>query len=123
MVSSKSPLFKGLLLNPGDYYTNDPRDGTTDKDKYVETLGLGDFFYYNLMLLFLLPPLLPMTFKICVAIGGIISVQVGYMATIWMAVFWNVENAAPALPLPVITYSIYAILVDIFMQYSNMDIC
>ncbi len=123
VIISGSPLSGDLLLEPGDYYVKDPIDGIKNEDKYLPVLGLGDFMYYNLMVLFVLPPLLPMTTKICVAIGGIISVQVGYMATIWIATFWNVENAVPALPLSVITYSIYAIFVDIFMQYSNLDIC
>jgi len=69
------------------------------------------------MLLFILPPLLPMSAKIWVAIGGIISLQVGYVATNWIASFWDLKKIVPALSLPVITYSIYAFLVDIFMQY------
>lgn len=119
----ESTLFGGLLLEPGYYHVKYPIDGIRNKDTYISVLGLGDFFFYNLMVLFVLPPLLPMATKICVAIGGIISVQVGYMATIWIASFGNVEGDKPALPLPVITYSIYAIFVDIFMQYLNLDIC
>jgi len=123
VLSSESTLFNGLPLEPRLYFVNDPRDGIMDKNKHGSILGLGDFFYYNLMLLFILPPLLPMSAKIWVAIGGIISLQVGYVATIWIASFWNLKKIVPALPLPVITYSIYAFLVDIFMQYSNLDIC
>ncbi len=123
VVPSESPSFDGLLLEPGTYYVKDPTDDIMDEDNYVPILGLGDLFFYNLMVLFVLPPLLPITTKICVAIGCIISVQVGYMVTIWIAAFWNVETPVPALPLPVIIYSIYTILVDIFIQYSNLDIC
>jgi hypothetical protein len=122
VVAPQSPLYNGLFKHTF-YYVSDPRDGVMDKDKHGAMLGLGDFISYNLMLLFVLPPLLPMTTKIFVAVGGIISVQVGYMATIWIAAIWRVKNGTPALPLPVITYSIYAILVDIFMNYSNLDIC
>jgi hypothetical protein len=123
VVSSESSLSNGLFLENGFYYVIDPRNDITKTYKYIPMIGLGDFFYYNLMLLFLLQPPLPMTTKIYMAIGVIISVEVGYMATIWISIFRNVENAAPGLPLPVITYSIYTILVDIFMQYSNLDIC
>jgi len=100
-----------------------PREDIMNKDKYATMLGVGDFFYYNLMVLFLLSPLPPMTSKICVAIGGIICIQVGYMATIWIAALWNVENSVPGIPLPVVTYSIYAVFVDIFMEYSKLDAC
>jgi hypothetical protein len=121
VIPSESPSLDGLLLEPGIYYVKDPTD--IMDDNYVPILGFGDFFFYNLMVLFVLPPLLPITTKICVAIGCIISVQVGYIVTIWIAAFWNVETPVPALPLPVIIYSIYTILVDIFIQYSNLDIC
>jgi hypothetical protein len=122
-TSTEPAILIGLLLEPGEYYAADPRDGTMNRNKRVPDLGLGDFFFYNLMVLLVLPPLLPMTTKIYVAIGGIISVQVGFMATIWIATCWNVLSAVPAVPLPVITCSIYTILVDIFMQYSNTAIC
>jgi hypothetical protein len=60
----------------------------------IQYLVLAISSCYNLMVLFVLP----MTMKI--------SVQVGYMATFWMTLFWNVDNGIPALPLLVVTHSI-----------------
>jgi hypothetical protein len=41
----------------------------------------------------------------------------------WTSVFRNKNNILPAIPLPVIFYSAYAILIDVFTQNSNSDIC
>jgi hypothetical protein len=123
IVPLESPLIDGFPLNPCVYYVNDPRDEKIDDESIILTIGLGDFTFYNLMVLFILSPLLSMINQIYVAIGAIVSVQIGYMVMNWTSVFRNKNNILPAIPLPVIFYSAYAILIDIFTQNSNSDIC
>jgi hypothetical protein len=119
----ESQLIDGFPLNPCAYYVNDPRDDSIDDESFIVTIGLGDFTFYNLMVLFILSPLWSMINQIYVAIGAIVSVQIGYMVMNWTSVFRNENNIIPALPLPVIFYSAYSILIDIFTQNSNSDIC
>ncbi len=123
IVPLESPLIDGFPLDPCDYYVNDPRDEKIDDESFILTIGLSDFTFYNLMVLFILSPLLSMINQIYVAIGAIVSVQIGYMVMNWISVFRNKNNILPAIPLPVIFYSAYAILIDIFTQNSNSDIC
>ncbi|CAF1373583.1 unnamed protein product [Rotaria sordida] len=123
VVLPESPLINGFLLDPCCYYVDDPRDDKIDDESFIVTIGLGDFTFYNLMMLFVLSPLSLIIDQIYVAIGAIISVQIGYMAMKWTPTFWNKNKSLPALPLPIIAYSAYAILIDTFMQNSNSDIC
>lgn len=119
----KPSLTDGFRLTPYAYYVNDPRYEKIDDESFIISIGLGDFIFYNLMVLFILSPSLSMINQIYVVIGVIASVQIGYMVTNWTSVFRNKNNIQPALPLPVIFYSAYAILIDIFVQNSNSDIC
>jgi hypothetical protein len=123
IVPLESPLIDDFPLNPYVYYVNDPRDEKIDDESFILTIGLVDFTFYNLMVLFILSPLLSMINQIYVAIGAIVSVQIGYMVMNWTSVFRNKNNILPAIPLPVIFYSAYAILIDVFTQNSNSDIC
>ena len=123
IVPLESPLIDGFPLNPCAYYVNDPRDEKIDEESFIVTIGLGDFTFYNLIILFILSPLSLTINQIYVSIGAIVSVQIGYMLTNWTSIFRNKNNILPALPLAVIFYSAYAILIDIFTQNSNSDIC
>jgi hypothetical protein len=115
IVPLESPLIDGFPLNLCVYYVNDPRDEKIDDESFILTIGLGDFTFYNLIVLFILSPLLSMINQIYVAIGAIVSVQIGYMVMNWTSVFRNKNNILPAIPLPVIFYSAYAILIDVEM--------
>jgi hypothetical protein len=75
-------------------------------------LGLGDFLFYNISLLLVLSLYVPTTIKIFVTLGCIVSVQVGYFATIMVFErLWKLDGI-PALPLPVITFSVYFLILD-----------
>ena len=65
---------------------------------------------FNLMLLLILDPLSSIGRNICVAIGHIITVQIGQMATHRLGIRYN-QNDRPALPMPVLTFSLYAVLI------------
>jgi len=56
-----------------------------------------------------------MTTKILVAFGCIVFIQVGYYSIELIGKMWHVR-ILPGLPLPVITFSLYAIIVDFFMN-------
>jgi hypothetical protein len=101
------------------YYTHDIEDGI-DATKGYRALGDGDFFLYNLLLLWILPPLSSTTIQICVLFGLIINVQIGIILTGWIGSLWK-EYRMPALPLPVIFISAYALIIDFILQSLDID--
>jgi hypothetical protein len=87
-----------------------------------ESLGLGDFFGFTLMILFLLQPEWSITTKIFVVIGCIISIQVGKCGTSRLIQIWQLSHApAPALPFPVVTFSLYTIILNVIIYSINID--
>ncbi|CAF2390762.1 unnamed protein product [Rotaria sp. Silwood2] len=98
----------------------------SEKEKYAHSISLGDFLFYNLMVLFVLPPVSSIEMKICIGIGCIIFIEIGYILTIWIGTFmkfWNAIEDGPALPLPVIAFSAYFILANVFIEDSNRNLC
>ncbi len=77
-------------------------------------LGLGDFFIFNLMILFILQPEWSITIKIFVVFGCIISIQVGHYGTLHLLKIWQLNNG-PALPFPVVAFSMYTIIICVFI--------
>jgi hypothetical protein len=100
------------------YYTHDIEDGR-DATRYCETLGGGDFVIYNLLLLWILPPLSSITIQFCILLGFIINIQIGLALMRWIGSIWK-ENLMPAVPIPVVLISAYAIIVDFILQ--SLDI-
>jgi hypothetical protein len=102
----------------GSYHTwnFDDDDDESDQKNNRATLGLGDFQIFNLMLLLILSPVSSMTTKIYITIGHIIAIQIGQEATDRLGRFYN-QYLQPALPLPVIFFSLYAILLNTFVEY------
>ena len=96
------------------YYTHDIEDGI-DATKGCKVLGDADFFVYNLLLLWILPPLSSTIIQILVLFGLIVNVQIGLMLTDWIGSRWK-ENIRPALPLPVMFISTYALIVDFIIK-------
>ncbi len=80
----------------------------------VDILGLGDFFFFNLMILFIIQPEWSITTKFFVVCGCITSIQVGHYGTLHLLKICQLNNG-PALPFPVVTFSIYAIIVYVFI--------
>jgi hypothetical protein len=105
------------------YLLEDYENMELNNNSVVYLLGLGDFLFYNLMVLFILPPLSSIETKICIGIGCIIFIQIDYMLTIWMDLFKNQLNSKPALPLPIVAFSLYAILLNIFVEDLNSNLC
>jgi hypothetical protein len=61
-----------------------------------------------------------MTIKILVVFGCIINKQVGQCGTAYIHRLWQVANV-PGLPLPVITFSVYALILNVIIGYTNVD--
>jgi hypothetical protein len=101
------------------YYSYDIEDGI-DATKNLEGLGGADFVAYNILLLWVLPPLPSMTIQLCVLFGFLIIIQIALMITDWIASVWE-ESGMPGIPLPVILVSTYAIIVDFITQNVDID--
>jgi hypothetical protein len=100
----------------GFYYTWDVDDSQSYKNGDRAALGLGDFVSFNFMLLLVLNPLSSIAANICITIGHIIAVQIGQQITHRLAILYN-QCGPPALPLSLITFSIYAMLLDFSLKY------
>jgi hypothetical protein len=133
-------------LLPGVFYTYDDDDMEKNKRSYIivefvdtekyfhenkfryerktydsrESLGLGDFFVFNLMILFILQPQWSITTKIFVVIGCIINIQVSEYGTSYLIQSWQLSGG-PALPFPVIIYSLYIIILNVIIYAINID--
>jgi hypothetical protein len=92
-----------------------------DKWKQSGSLGLIDFFVYNILVLLTLPPFSSIIKKICVAFGSMISVQMGCLLTGWLQSRMKIDSA-PAVPLPVLGVSIYLFILDILIP-NNFNQC
>ena len=115
-------LSKNNSSIPTQYYVtwNPDENQIDEKDDYA-SLGLDDFFIFDLMLLSVLPPLSSLTVQIYVLIGHIIAVQIGQEATYQLgrlAKQWK----QPAVPLPVVMVSLYCIVLNIFIDTKNSHI-
>jgi hypothetical protein len=105
-----------VLAPPEAYYTHYPSDNETDQNKSCASLGLGDFFIFNLMLLTIQPCSSSIITKICITIVHIIAVQLGQEGTNWLGRLYGVSSK-PAVSLSFIMVSIYAIVLNSFIDY------
>lgn len=71
---------------------------------------------FNLMLLTILPCASSMTMKVCVTTGHIIAVHIGQEATRQLGHLYD-RKRQPALPLPAVAVSIYAIILNLIIEY------
>jgi hypothetical protein len=95
------------------YFTahSDDDESKPDGKQQFDYLGLGDFFFYNLMLLWIVPPLTSLSTKVAIAMGHVVAVHIGLEASDRLASLYN-KISYPALPLPIVAVSIYAFLLD-----------
>ncbi len=104
----------------GFYYTWDVYDNRSYRHGDRSALGLGDFVMFNVMLLFVLNPLLSIIANICIAIGHVIAIQIGQRITHRLGIRYN-QYSQPGLPLPAITFSIYAMLLYFFSILNSKN--
>ncbi len=100
----------------GFYYTWDFDDDESNQENNRASLGLGDFFIFNHMLLLVLSSASSITTKAYITIGHIIAIQIGQEVAFRLGSFYN-QYTLPAVPLPVIFFSLYAILLNVFIEY------
>jgi hypothetical protein len=103
--------YEYAILPPGFYITHELDHDDPDDDQ--ESIGIGDFFIYNWVLLFILPPFKFIQEKTLVLIGHIISVQMGFWLTRFLGHYWQ-SKRLPAVPFSVVCVSLYALVVDHF---------
>ena len=118
-------LYDGSSLAPRDdaldcieyyYFTGElDENGHIERSENVSWLGLGDFLFYNLMLLWILPPLSSMATQTCVAIGHIITIQIGEAISSRLIEFYG-RRSFPGLPVPIVAVSLYALVLDVFIE-------
>jgi len=92
-----------------------------DKWETSISLGLGDFLVYNILILLVVPPSSSIIIKMCVTLGSIISVQVGFLLTYWLCSLIK-KMSTPGVPLSVITVSIYLFILNIIIP-TNLNQC
>ena len=80
-------------------------------EKRVASLGFGDLLLYNLMLLLALPasPSSSMITQLWITGGSIISINIAFLITRRLLKTYRLR-VAPGLPLPVMTFTTYIIL-------------
>ena len=118
LYDGTSSLPRHETLDCIEYYysTGEPdENGHIDRRENVSSLGLGDFLFYNLMLLWVLPPLSSMTTQVCVLVGHIIVVEIGEALAFELA-NRHYFRICPALPLPVVAVSFYALVLDVLIN-------
>ncbi len=125
--SNSSPSILYHTCNIDDIYNKraNVNDDDDDDDFENDTNAKGhlnmdkfNYFVFNQMVLFIFLPAWSMITKILVVCGCIIAIQFGLCGTIYLYQLWKLP-CLPGLPLPVITFSIYAMILNVIMKYAN----
>ncbi len=91
-----------------------------NENKCNPKIGWADFFTFNILLLLVIPNNSSITIRACIAFGCIISAQFGDMCTSFLMSYTN-SDYLPAVPLPTIAVTAYAIVINAIIEYSNVD--
>jgi hypothetical protein len=110
----KGTLKDREFMNDGKHFHKSKSNGKIKTHRIGASLGLGDFNDFNLMILYILQVQWSFLTRLLVVLGCIISIQVGYCGTLYMEKLWSID-ISPALPFPVVIFSIYAIIVDVII--------
>jgi hypothetical protein len=95
---------------PGYYYPYDFDDDDYNYENCL-SLGLGDFLFFNLLILSIQCSFWLTSTKIYVLLGSIVIIQIGHYCMRIVQRLWN-ESCMPALPFSVIPFSAYVIIID-----------
>lgn len=102
------------------YDINELNEDVENEDADFSVIGLGDFFYFDLMLLFVIPFNSSIITKGCLAFICIIVVQLGDLCTIYMGRFIY-PKSIPAVPFPTVFITTLVIVLEAMGQYSDTD--
>ncbi len=99
---------------------NEWKDDIKDGQKCGSGIGWGDFFIFDLLLLLVIPANSSITMIACIAFGCIISVQLADLCTGLM--LHHIDcHGLPAVPLPTIAVTGYAIAINAIIEYSDVS--
>ena len=115
-------LFDYPTAPRGYYYVydiNEMNDDVENESEFNPMIGWGDFFAFDLLLLLVIPNNCSITIRTCTAFGCIISAQIGDVCTSFMRPYTD-SDYLPAVPLPTIAVTAYAIAIDAIIEYSNL---
>jgi len=104
-------------LNPIAYYVGD-----VNGERNGSCIGLIDFVVYDILLLLVLSPSSSITTNILLTLGCIVSVQGGHVGTIMIFGRLCRSYIMPAVPLLVINFSIYLLILSIVTTSSDQCI-
>jgi hypothetical protein len=99
---------------------NEVNDVVKDGNIGVAGIGWGDFFSFDFLLLLVMPINSSITTIVCIAVGAIISVQVAELCN-GLMLHYTDSGCLPALPLPTIAITGYAIAINYIIEYSNVS--
>jgi hypothetical protein len=100
------------------YDINELNDDVENENKIFPMIGLGDFFFFNLLILIVIPLNSSMTTRLCTAFVCIMIIQLGNLCT-GCFISYDDSKGIPAVPFPTIFVTGYVIAVDAIIQYSN----
>ena len=100
------------------YDINELNDDIGDDNEVFPITGLADFFYFDLLLLFILPVNCSFGSRVFIAFVCIILVQLADLCTVWVILLSDCRHW-PGLPFPTIVVTAYMIAIDYFIGYSN----
>ena len=103
-----------------DYDFNEWIEDMENEDTYFPMIGLGDFLFFDLLLLFVVPFNSSIITKGCIAFICIIVVQFGNLCTRYMGRFTYSESM-PGLPFPTVFVTTFAVVLDAMGQYLDTD--
>lgn len=107
---------------PGYYYPYDVNDDDDFTNENCLSLGIGDFLFFNLMILSIQSSFWLLTTKIYILVGSIIIIQIGHCSMRIVQRLWN-ESSMPTLPFCIIPFSAYVIIVEnILSLYQCVDV-
>jgi hypothetical protein len=103
------------------YDINELNDPVKDGEKGVSGIGSADFFFFDFLLLMVIPTNSSITIITCIAFGSIICVQLADSCTGLMLRYIDRSNGLPALPLPTIAITGYAIAINAIIEYLDVS--
>ncbi|CAF3360143.1 unnamed protein product [Rotaria socialis] len=109
---------------PRGYYCvsdiNEMNDDMENENECNSMIGWGDVFAFDLLLLLVIPNNYSITIRAYTAFGCIVCAQLGDLCTSFMRPYTD-SNDLPAVPLPTIAVTAYAIAINAIIEYSNLD--
>ena len=102
------------------YDFNELNNEVESEDVYLNGIGWGDFLVFDSLLLLVIPRNYSVIIQVWVAFGCIVIVQLADLCNDLIIYFTSCRNV-PALPIPTIAATAYAIIVNAIIEHLNLD--